>query len=116
MSTAISSTITIPHEDRRSYRLQVSQFLDWSSDQQESRLGWQGISLLVFGCFLTPLTVLMISLSGANMFLIIMALVAMEVNLVANLTTMPTKITIPAFFLTVVTDLIIIVASVVAVI
>jgi len=45
------------------------------------------------------------------MFLIMTALVAMEVNLVANLTTMPTKITIPVFFLAVVADLIAIVVS-----
>jgi hypothetical protein len=116
MSTTISHPIIISHESTRSLRSLVNRFLDWSSDQQENRLGWQGISLLVFGCFLTPLTVLLISLSGANMFLIMTALIAMEVNLVVNLTTMPTKITIPAFFLAVVADITIIVVSVIAVV
>jgi|SRR5450432_3267718 len=111
MSTTIIHTILISHESTSSPRSLVNRFLDWSSDQQENRLGWQGISLLGFGCFLTPLTILMISLSGVNMFLIMTALVAMEVNLVANLTTMPTKITIPVFFLAVVADLIAIVVS-----
>ncbi|HET7002724.1 MAG TPA: hypothetical protein VFI33_15475 [Puia sp.] len=116
MSTAISSTIAMHHESRRSFWLQMNEFLSWSSNQQENRLGWQGISLLAFSCFLTPLSILMISLSGANMFLIMTVLVAMEVNLVANLITMPTKITIPAFFLTALTDLVVIVVSAIAII
>jgi hypothetical protein len=105
MSTTISHPILVSHESRGSLLSLINRFLDWSSDQQENRLEWQGISLLGFGCFFTPLTVLMISLSGADLFLIMFALVAMEVNLVANLTAMPTKITIPAFFLAVVADI-----------
>ncbi|HMH32495.1 MAG TPA: hypothetical protein VK543_05665 [Puia sp.] len=111
MSTTISRPIFISHESTGSLRFLVNQFLDWSADQQKNRLGWQGISLLGLSCFFTPLTFLMISLSGANLFLIMTALVAIEVNLVANLTTMPTKITIPVFFLAAVTDIIIIVVS-----
>ena len=114
MSTAINHPVSITHESTRSVRSRVIRFLQWSADQQEYRFGWQGIGLLVFACFLTPLSILMISLSGANMFLIMTALVAMEVTLVLNLTTMPTKITIPAFFLGVVADLTIIVVSAIA--
>jgi hypothetical protein len=113
MSTTISHPIFVSHESTKSLRSLVNRFLDWSSDQQENRLGWQGISLIGFGCFFTPLTVLLMSLSGANLFLIMTALVAMEVNLVVNLTSMPTKITIPAFFLAVVADITLIVVSVI---
>jgi hypothetical protein len=109
MSTTISHPISITHESTRSLRFLINQFLDWSSDQQEDRLGWQGISLLGFTCFFTPLTILMITLSGANLFLIMTTLVAMEVNLVVNLVVLPTKITIPAFFLGAVADITIIV-------
>jgi hypothetical protein len=112
MSTTINSTISIPHESIRSFQLRINRFLDWSSDQQENRLRWEGISLIGFGCFFTPLTVLLISLSGANLFLIMTALIAMEAILVANLTAMPTKITIPAFFLAAAADIAISVVSV----
>jgi hypothetical protein len=114
MSITINHPILVSHEIIGSLRSLVNRFFDWSSDQQENRLGWQGISLIGFGCFFTPLAVLLISLSGANLFLILTALIAMEVNLVVNLTTMPTKITIPVFFLTALTDLIIIVVSVIS--
>jgi hypothetical protein len=116
MSTTISHPIFISHESTRSLRSLVNRFLDWSADQQENRLGWQGLSLFGFTCFFTPLTVLMISLSGANLFLIMTALVAMEVNLVVNLLVMPTKITIPAFFLAAVADITIVMVSSFAVI
>ncbi|HXB28399.1 MAG TPA: hypothetical protein VNW49_01210 [Puia sp.] len=111
MSTTISHPILVSHESTSSLHSLVSRFLDWSSDQQENRIAWEGISLLAFGCFFTPLTILMISLSGVNLFLIIIALVAVEIILVVNLTTMPTKITIPVFFLAVGTDFTIIIVS-----
>jgi hypothetical protein len=111
MSTTISHPIFVSHESARSLHSLVNRFLEWSSDQQENRIAWQGINLLAFGCFFTPLTILMISLSGTNLFLIMTALVAVEINLVANLTTMPTKITIPVFFLAVIADITIIVVS-----
>jgi hypothetical protein len=114
MSTAISHPISFTHESTRSLRSLVNKFLTWSADQQENRLAWQGIGLLVFGCFLTPLSVLMISLTGANLFFILIALVAMGVTLVVDLTAMPTKITIPAFFLGVVADITVIVVSAIA--
>ena len=114
MSTTISHPITIHQESTRSLRSLVSKFLTWSADQQENRLGWQGIGLLVLGCFLTPLSVLMMSLTGANLFFILIAIVAMEVTLVLDLTAMPTKITIPAFFLGVVADITIIIVSAIA--
>jgi hypothetical protein len=111
MSTTISHPISIAHEGTRSFHSLVNKFLNWSADQQENRLAWQGIGLLVLGCFLTPLSVLMMSLTGANLFFILIALVAMEVTLVLDLTAMPTKITIPAFFIGVIADITIIVVS-----
>ncbi|MDP9040678.1 MAG: hypothetical protein M3N30_01775 [Bacteroidota bacterium] len=110
MLTAIHRPLAISHESAGSLRSLGNKFLNWSADQQENRLGWQGIGFLALGCFFTPLTVLIIYLSGANPLLIIAALIAMEITLVTNLSTMPTKITIPGFFLGVVTDISIIVA------
>jgi hypothetical protein len=109
MSTAISFPISITHESTRSLRSLVNKFLNWSADQQENRLGWLGIGLFGFGCIFTPLTVLIVFLSGANTFLILIPLIAMEMTLVANLSAMPTKIAIPAFFLGIVMDITIVV-------
>ena len=114
MSTTISHPISITHERTRPLRSLVIKFLTWSADQQENRLAWQGIGLFVFSCFLTPLSVLIMSLTGANLLFILIVLVAMEVTLVLDLTAMPTKITIPAFFLGVVADITIIVVSAIA--
>jgi hypothetical protein len=114
MSTIISHPISNTYESTGSFRSMINKFLTWSADQQENRLAWQGIGLLVFACFLTPLSLLMMSLTGANLFFILIALVAMEVTLVLDLAAMPTKITIPAFFLGVVADITIIIVSAIA--
>ena len=111
MSTTISHPIFITHDNTGSLRSLINKFLNWSADQQEKRLAWQGIGLLVFGCFLTPLSVLIMSLIGANLIFILIAIAAMGVTLVLDLTAMPTKITIPAFFIGVIADITIIVVS-----
>jgi hypothetical protein len=57
-----------------------------------------------------------VTLSEINKLFIIPALVAMEGTLVASLTAMPTKITIPVFFLGIAMDISIVVVSVLNVI
>jgi hypothetical protein len=112
MLTVISRPISISHESTRSLWSLVNRFLNWSADQQENRIEWQGIGLVVMGCVLTPLTAFIVFLSGANPLLILTAIVAVEITLVVNLSAMPTKITIPAFLLGVVMDIAIMVVSV----
>jgi hypothetical protein len=112
MLTTISRPISIPHESTGSLGSLVNRILNWSADQQENRLEWQGVGLIVLGCVLTPLTVLIVFLTGANPLLILTALVAVEITLVVNLSAMPTKITIPAFLLGIVMDIAIMVVSV----
>jgi hypothetical protein len=112
MLTTISRPISIPHESTGSLWSLVNRFLNWCADQQENRIEWQGIGLVVMGCILTPLTALIVFLSGANPLLILTALVATEITLVVNLSTMPTKITIPAFLLGIVIDIAVMVVSV----
>lgn len=111
MSTTISHTISIPHESKGSLRSLFSRFLNWSAEQQENRIAIEGIGLLIFGCFLTPLTVMAVTLSGTNTLLLIPAIIAMEMTLVANLATLPTKITIPVFFLGLAIDISIVIIS-----
>ena len=52
-------------------------------------------------------------LAGTNLFLFVLALVAMGMSLVTNLAALPTRITIPVFILSILIDIVIIATSVV---
>ncbi len=108
MSTVIRGQAYIRRESTKSLRSSVKNFLRWSAGQQENRLGWQGLALVLFGSFLTPVTILTVCLSRGPLFLIINAIVIMEANLVVNLVAAPTKISIPVFFGGIVVELAII--------
>ena len=72
---------------------------------------WLGIALTGHGCILTPLTVMAVLLAGTNLYLFILAIVAMGMSLVTNLAAMPTKITIPVFILSILIDIAIVISS-----
>jgi hypothetical protein len=86
-------------------------FINWCEGQSENQFMWLGIALAGHGCILTPITVMAVLLAGTNLFLFMLALTSMGLALVTNLAAMPTKITIPVFFLTVLIDILIIVAT-----
>ena len=87
--------------------------MNWSEGQQSNRLLWVGLALAGHGCIITPITVMAVLLAGTNMFLFILAIVAMGMSLVTNLAALPTRITIPVFFLSVLIDIIIIISTLV---
>ena len=89
----------------------ITRFMTWAENQQENRFAWLGIALAVHGCFLTPLTVMIVMTTTYNFTLFMAGIVAMAIALVTNLAALPTKITIPAFFLSVAMDLAIIAIS-----
>ena len=89
-----------------------SRFINWCKGQQHNRLLWLGIALAAHGCVLTPITVLIVMLAGANFSLVVLALAAMGMSLVTNLAAMPTKITIPVFILSILIDIAILIATV----
>jgi hypothetical protein len=82
-----------------------SQFITWCEKQEENRFLWVAVILFSHGCFLTPLTVLAVTLSGNSMLLWVFAMAAMAMSLVSNLAAMPTKATIPVFILSLLIDL-----------
>jgi hypothetical protein len=90
----------------------VSRFLTWCAGQEEYRFGWLAVILAAHGCVLAPLTLITIFATGNNIVLICMVLGAMAMSLVSNLAAMPTKITIPIFFLSVVIDLVVVAISI----
>lgn len=92
----------------------LSRFLSWSKGQEENRFGWLAVILALHGCVLTPLTLFAVFMGGNNMVLFSLAIAAMAVCLISNLSAMPTKITIPVFFLSVVIDIVTVAISITA--
>lgn len=91
----------------------LNRFLNWSKNQSENRILWVGIALVLHGCVLTPLTVMAVAFTGMNLVLFMAAIIAMGMALVTNLAAMPTKITVPVFFLSVLIDVLIVIISLV---
>lgn len=83
-------------------------FINWTKQQEKNRLLWLAIAVAGHGCFFTIVTIAAILLSGNSFFLWPFAIAAMVMTLVTNLAALPTKITIPVFFLSLVIDVILI--------
>jgi hypothetical protein len=83
----------------------LSRFFKWCTGQEENRLEWLGVALAVHGCIITPLIIILITMTGNNFILWITGMVAMGAALVVNLAAMPTKITLPVFFASLLVDL-----------
>lgn len=90
----------------------LTRFISWCKTQEKYRLGWLAAIIAVHGCILTPITCFAIALSGNNMIFWSMASIAMGMCLVTNLAALPTKITIPVFFLSIIIDFVIIANSI----
>jgi len=101
---AISSS----YQHERTHTSLWTRFINWCAAQEEKRLLWLAIGLAGHGCVITILTIFAILFSGNPTYLWPFAMAAMVSCLVVNLAAMPTKITIPVFFLSVLIDLVII--------
>jgi hypothetical protein len=89
----------------------VTQFISWCRGQEENRLAWLAVILTVHGCVLSPATVLLIVSGNNSIVLWGMAIGAMGMSLITNLSALPTKITIPVFFLSIAIDVVAIALS-----
>ena len=112
METIINQSITTSYVSESVRPSVFAQFINWCKSQEPNRYGWLGISLGSHGCILTPITMFAIILSGNFIFFWIAAIVAMGMTLVTNLAAMPTKITIPVFFFSILIDIVIITACI----
>jgi hypothetical protein len=86
----------------------LSQFFSWCRNQEPHRYGWLAAIIALHGCVFSPITVLMIALGGNNIILWGMAIGAMGMSLITNLAALPTRITLPVFFFSIMIDLAII--------
>ena len=90
----------------------VFRFLEWCKSQEPYRYGWLAVIIAVHGCVLTPLTLFAVFLGGNSMVLWGLSIAAMAMSLITNLAAMPTKITVPVFFLSILIDLTVIALSI----
>lgn len=82
----------------------LKKFLSWSERQKENRFLWLGVSLGVHGCFLTPITAMVVLTTTASMFLFSLTIAAMGIAVIANLAGLSTRITIPVFVFSILMD------------
>ena len=89
-----------------------SKFFAWCNSQEKYRFGWVAAILAIHGCVLAPITVLTIAFGGNSMIAWGMLIGGIAMSLIVNLAAMPTKITIPVFFLSILIDIAVIAGSV----
>jgi hypothetical protein len=104
MATLQQSYVPVLTVERK-HRSIITQFISWCKGQEENRLAWLAVTLTVHGCVLSPATVLLIASGNNSIALWGMAIGAMCMTLVTNLSAMPTRITIPVFFLSIIIDI-----------
>jgi hypothetical protein len=83
-------------------------FIQWADGQEKNRFGWTAGILAGHGCIMTVLTTMAIVFTGNHFIFWPFAIGAMAVCLITNLAAMPTKITIPVFFFSLLIDIAII--------
>jgi hypothetical protein len=105
METTFNQSLAPSITGTISRRSKLSQFIAWCDQQEQHRFGWLAVALAGHGCVLTPLTLLTIVFSGNLFALWIMAIAAMGMTLVVNLAALPTKITLPVFFFSILIDI-----------
>ncbi|HEV7330015.1 MAG TPA: hypothetical protein VGN63_03155 [Flavisolibacter sp.] len=113
MQTTLNQTINTTYTGSLSQASLWSRFMAYCKGQEHNRIMWVGLALAIHGCALTPITVMATLFAGPNFFLFMTAMVAMGIALVTNLAAMPTKVTIPAFALSVIIDIVILISCVV---
>lgn len=108
MDTSIETTNTISQVTKAPHTSLWRRFINWADKQEEHRFGWTAFSITGHGCVFTLITVMVIIFSGNHFILWPFALGSMVACLIVNLGAMPTKITIPVLFFSLVVDLAII--------
>ena len=112
MEATIQQQLTLESTIAQTKTSVFSKFVNWCNSQEKYRFGWLAAILAIHGCILTPITIFAITLTGVHIALFMVAIVAMGVALVTNLSAMPTRITVPVFFLSVLVDIVLIIMSV----
>ena len=86
----------------------LGRFFQWTREQEKNRMLWLAVAVAGHGCVITIITMFAILFTGNNFIFWPFAIGAMAMTLIVNLAAMPTRITIPIFFLSVLIDVVII--------
>lgn len=89
-----------------------NRFISWADGQEEHRFGWTAFAIAGHGCVFTIITVATILFTGNNFFFWPFAIGAMTITLIVNLAAMPTRVTIPVLFASLLVDLAIVVSAI----
>ena len=89
----------------------ISRFISWVNREEKNHIAWVGISITAMAAVFFPITMAAILFNGAVFKLIIGAMFAFALVVITNLADLPTKYTIPAFFLGAGIDIVLIIAS-----
>ena len=108
METTVKHLYAHPLTDTTHKISAWKKFITWCDGQEKYRLGWLAVALGLHGCVLTIFTMFAVILAGNHFIFWPFVIGAMGITLIANLAAMPTKITIPVFFFSVIVDLVII--------
>ena len=100
-STAPGSSITAAWQ----------KFISYAERQEERRFLWTSIAILGHATFFTLGTLILVLATGNEFFLFTATCVTMAVVLAVNLAALPTKYTIPVFFLSLLADVAIMVTA-----
>src|ERR1051326_7951525 len=88
-------------------------FFNWCSRQEEYRFLWLGISLFGLIGMVLPLTLLAILFFGGNNFTLWIIACAANVPVLAlNLAAQPPKVTLPALFISLIVDVVMVAACI----
>jgi len=119
-TTTMSTTISPnrPSVQQYTYHLAqkrpsvVTRFLRWAEGEDSERhVGWVGITVTVMAAICFPLTMTVILMNGAVFGLIVGAMASLCLVVITNLAALPTKYTIPFFFLGTLIDIALIAMS-----
>ena len=86
----------------------ITKFFDWCKSQEQYRLGWLAGGITGHGCLITPATLVFVMMGGNSPVLWAFVMAAMGMTLVTNLAALPTRITIPVLFLSILIDIVVI--------
>lgn len=108
METTIQQSFAPTYSQSATKKSLWKRFINWADGQEENRFGWAAFAIAGHGCVFTIITVAVILVTGNNFIFWPIAISAMSASLITNLAAMPTKVTIPTLFITVLIDLAII--------
>lgn len=108
METTIQQAFAPTYSQSAAKKSLWKRFISWADSQEENRFGWTAFAIAGHGCVFTIITIAVILATGNNFIFWPFAIAAMATSLITNLAAMPTKITIPTLFITVLIDVAII--------